>query len=150
MERALVQRTFLAGGLAHRPVDWNCRSRARKYLVYATFAGMWYLAPGSKSCSVRATGADTPWYLVRSAHQALLYSEGAVFPLNTSQRHWSISLPKGRNATLASAFFIWKLITAFSSLWIAGTRPSCFRYPGVIERTSASPMASWKPSFAPA
>src|SRR5438132_136603 len=46
---------------------------------------MWYLAPGSKSCSVRATGADTPWYLVRSAHQALVYSEGGVFPLNTSQ-----------------------------------------------------------------
>lgn len=30
------------------------------YLEYGTFAGMWYLAPGSKSSLVREIGEDIP------------------------------------------------------------------------------------------
>lgn len=32
------------------------------YLMYGTLAGMWNLAPGSKSSSVRVTGGHKPWY----------------------------------------------------------------------------------------
>jgi hypothetical protein len=40
--------------------------------VYGVFAGTWNFAPGSKSVAARANGADTPWYLLRSSHQAVL------------------------------------------------------------------------------
>ncbi len=55
--------------------------------MYGVFAGTWYLAPGSKSASLRATGGATPWYLRRSSHQASLYFPGGVLPEKTSQRH---------------------------------------------------------------
>lgn len=32
------------------------------HLMYGVLAGMWYLAPGSKSSSDLSTGGDTPWY----------------------------------------------------------------------------------------
>ena len=44
----------------------------RKYRVYGVLPGMWYLAPGSKSASVRSTGGRMPWYFSRIAHHAWL------------------------------------------------------------------------------
>ena len=35
------------------------------------------------------------------------------------------------------------------TIWLGGSRPICTRYSGVIESATASPIASWKPSFAP-
>src|SRR5215510_973225 len=60
--------------------NWNCRMNDRKYRVYGVLPGMWYLAPGSKSSSLRSTGGLTPWYLRRRSHQALLYSDGLMRP----------------------------------------------------------------------
>ena len=37
------------------------------------------------------------------SHQALLYSDGAIFPEKTPHRHLSIIKPNGRNATFSSA-----------------------------------------------
>lgn len=41
------------------------------YLTYGTLAGMWNLAPGSKSSSVRATGGHRPWYFILRCNNTL-------------------------------------------------------------------------------
>jgi hypothetical protein len=61
------------------------------------------LAPGSKSVAARATGGITPPYDPRSSHHRFVYWSGVAFPANTSQRHLSIVIPNGRNATWSSA-----------------------------------------------
>ena len=115
--------------------------------MYGTFAGTWYLAPGSKSSAVRATGGATPWYFSRNCHHASLNFSGVISPENTFHRHWSISRPKGRNATFSSARcssrpMSFEVSGAFSS------SPIFTRYSGVTESAMVSPTASWKPSLA--
>ena len=76
----------------------------------------------------RGTGASTPWYLRRRSHQASLYLSGGIAPENTPQRHWSTSLPNGRNAIFSLATFICRLISAsWLDLAPAGRRPTFSR-----------------------
>ena len=118
--------------------------------MYGVLAGTWYFAPGSKFSSPRALTGATPWYLALSSHQALLYSPGLIVPSNTPQRQRSIISPNGRNDTLASAMRICALISASLLTCCSPARPIDCRYLGVMPRTMVSPMASWKPSCAPA
>jgi hypothetical protein len=54
---------------------------------------------------------------------------------------------KGRKAIFSSARSISRPYRPAGGSTLI--RPICFRYSGVIERATKSPMASWKPSFAP-
>ena len=72
--------------------------------MYGTLAATWYLAPGSKSASLRPAGGAMPWYFRRSSHHAWLYFSGGISPEKTFQRHWSITSPKGRKAIFSSAW----------------------------------------------
>jgi hypothetical protein len=78
-----------------------------------------------------------------------LYRSGRTLPENTSHRHLSTSRPNGKNAIFSSALAIWRLSVTLSFLTTVSRRPFSLRYAGVIESTTVSPMASWKPSFAP-
>src|SRR5262245_33643992 len=118
--------------------------------MYGVLAGTWYFAPGSNSASVRGVGGASPWYLRRRSHHAWLYLSFGVLPEKTSHRHLSMRKPNGRKAILLSASFICWLICAFLLLGTASRSPRFFRYCGVTESASVSPMPSWKPSFAPA
>ena len=63
-------------------------------------------------------------------------------PAKMSQRHLSISRPKGRKATFSSASFICTLMRPLVSLGTAVSSPRSRRYRGVMESASASPNAS--------
>src|ERR1039457_186156 len=71
--------------------------------MYGTFAATWYLAPASKSSSLRPAGGAIPWYFSRNCHHVSLYFSGGISPENTFHLHWSITSPNGRNAIFSSA-----------------------------------------------
>lgn len=60
------------------------------YRMYSTLAGMWYLAPGSKSDSLRKTGGFSPCNSSRNLHHSVFKLLSVVLPSKTDQRHLSM------------------------------------------------------------
>ena len=69
-------------------------------------------------------------------------------PANTPQRQRSTASANGRNAILSSAMRN-SIAVSLAALGKPSNSLIRWRYSGVTDSAIASPIASWKPSFAP-